>query len=118
MIKKTKIVATIGPATENKISMEELALAGMDVVRLNFSHGNYKEHLNRINLARLVSKKINKPIAILQDLSGPKIRIGDLAGCLKRKGQRPLSIAQFRRIRRLGLMFEEDYKKEYRLDVK
>jgi len=47
-----------------------------------------------------------------------KIRIGDLAGCLKRKGQRPLSIAQFRRIRRLGLMFEEDYKKEYRLDVK
>ena len=65
MIKKTKIVATIGPVTENKISIEELALAGMDVARLNFSHGNYKEHLNRINLARLVSKKINKPIAIL-----------------------------------------------------
>src|SRR3989344_3731569 len=89
MIKKTKIVATIGPATENKISMEELALAGMDVVRLNFSHGNYKEHLNRINLARLVSKKINKPIAILQDLSGPKIRIGDFysESIILRKGQ-------------------------------
>ncbi|MCL5004475.1 MAG: pyruvate kinase [Patescibacteria group bacterium] len=77
MTKKTKIIATIGPATENKIMMEKMALAGMNVIRLNFSHGSYAEHKNRINLARFVSQKINKPIAVLQDLSGPKIRIGD-----------------------------------------
>jgi len=52
-------------------------LTGMNVIRLNFSHGSYKEHKNRINLARFVSQKIGKPIAVLQDLCGPKIRIGD-----------------------------------------
>lgn len=77
MFKKTKIVATIGPVTENKEMMEKLALAGMDVVRLNFSHGTYEEQGKRIKLARIVSKKIKKPIAVLQDLCGPKIRIGD-----------------------------------------
>lgn len=77
MFKKTKIIATIGPATENKKMMEQLSLAGMDVIRLNFSHGDYKEHLSRINLARNASQKFGKPIAVLQDLCGPKIRIGD-----------------------------------------
>ncbi|MBI5306446.1 pyruvate kinase [Candidatus Wolfebacteria bacterium] len=77
MFKKTKIVATIGPATENKQTMERLVKAGMDVARLNFSHGSYIEHQNRIDLTREISGKTGKPIAVLQDLSGPKIRIGD-----------------------------------------
>jgi pyruvate kinase len=76
-LKKTKIVATIGPATENLKSMTALAKAGMDVVRLNFSHGDHQEHLKRIELVRKVSDKLGKTIGILQDLSGPKIRIGD-----------------------------------------
>ncbi len=77
MVKKTKIVATIGPATENKKTIEKMIKAGTNVFRLNFSHGNYEEHLNRIQLVRATAKKFEKPTAILQDLCGPKIRIGD-----------------------------------------
>lgn len=76
-LKKTKIVATIGPATEARETLEKMALAGMNVARLNFSHGNWEEHLNRLKIIREVSDKIGKPVAILQDLCGPKIRIGD-----------------------------------------
>ncbi len=76
-LKKTKIVATIGPVTENEKTMTEMVKAGMNVARLNFSHGDYKEHGNRIKLARKVSKKLGVPVAVLQDLSGPKIRIGE-----------------------------------------
>jgi pyruvate kinase len=77
--KKTKIVATIGPATESEEMLSKLFFAGLDVVRLNFSHGDHGEHQKRVDLARKISKKIGKNIAILQDLSGPKIRIGDFA---------------------------------------
>lgn len=77
MVKKTKIVATIGPVTENKKMIEKMIEAGTNVFRLNFSHGNYEEHLNRIKLVRAAAKKFAKPTAILQDLCGPKIRIGD-----------------------------------------
>lgn len=75
--KKTKIVATIGPATENEKTLTELFCAGVNVTRLNFSHGDFAEHQVRIDRTRKISKKIKQPIAILQDLSGPKIRIGD-----------------------------------------
>lgn len=74
---KTKIVATIGPATESEAMLEKLVRSGLDVMRLNFSHGDHQEHLGRIKAAREVSKKLNKTVAILQDLAGPKIRIGD-----------------------------------------
>jgi len=87
--KKTKIVATIGPVTESERMMTALAKAGMDVVRLNFSHGDHAEHGRRIERARAVSEKLRKPIAVLQDLAGPKIRIGDFKEgkvCLKRGG--------------------------------
>ncbi len=77
LLKNIKIVATIGPVSENEKVMKKMAQEGMNVVRLNFSHGNHAEHATRINIARKVSKDLNKPIAILQDLSGPKIRIGD-----------------------------------------
>src|SRR3989344_3407606 len=77
MFKKTKIIATIGPVTEDKKKMEQLAVEGMDMARLNFSHGSHEEHYQRVINARLVSHKLKKPIAVLQDLSGPKIRTGD-----------------------------------------
>lgn len=77
MLRKTKIVATIGPATDNRKTIEKMVKAGMNVIRLNFSHGDFAEHLNRVKLARAASEKFGRPIGILQDLSGPKIRIGD-----------------------------------------
>lgn len=75
--KKTKIVATIGPVTANEKTMTELVKAGMNVVRINFSHGDFAEHEPKVHFARQISQKLNQPIAILQDLGGPKIRIGD-----------------------------------------
>ncbi|MCS6789222.1 MAG: pyruvate kinase [Patescibacteria group bacterium] len=77
MFKKTKIVATIGPQTTDKEKIEKMILAGVNVFRLNFSHGSYKEHQLRINLIKKASLKLKKPVAILQDLCGPKIRIGN-----------------------------------------
>lgn len=76
-IKKTKIVCTIGPATESEKTLNELVLAGMNVMRLNFSHGDFAEHQGRVDNIRKVMAKTGKPIAILQDLAGPKIRIGE-----------------------------------------
>lgn len=78
-MKKTKIVATIGPATESVKMLEKLLLAGMDVMRLNFSHGDFEEHGHRVNNLKEAMKLTSKRAAILQDLSGPKIRIGEFA---------------------------------------
>jgi pyruvate kinase len=76
-IKKTKIVCTIGPATESEKVLGELVDAGMNVMRLNFSHGDFAEHQVRVNNIKKLIKKTGKPVAILQDLAGPKIRIGE-----------------------------------------
>src|SRR5579885_3184266 len=76
--KKTKIVATIGPASESEEKLEQIIEAGMNVARLNFSHGTQDDHKERIKKIRKLSKKMEKPIAILQDLQGPKIRLGNL----------------------------------------
>jgi pyruvate kinase len=78
--KKTKIVCTIGPATESVEKLTALVEAGMNVMRLNFSHGDFAEHQNRVNNLRKVIEKTGKTTAILQDLAGPKIRIGDFKG--------------------------------------
>ncbi|MDQ5958130.1 MAG: pyruvate kinase [Patescibacteria group bacterium] len=75
--KKTKIVATIGPVSESAEMLEKLVKAGLNVMRLNFSHGDYNEHGGRITNGRAVAKKLGLPLAILQDLPGPKIRIGE-----------------------------------------
>ena len=75
--KKTKVVATIGPATESEVMLEKLVDAGLNVMRLNFSHGDHPEHQKRVDSLRKVMKKTGKTVAILQDLSGPKIRIGE-----------------------------------------
>jgi len=75
--KKTKIVATIGPATESKSQLTELMRAGMNVARLNFSHGDFEEHGARVDNIREIKKELGLEVAILQDLGGVKIRIGD-----------------------------------------
>lgn len=77
--KKTKIVATIGPGSENKDMLTKLFSAGVNVCRTNMSHDDQIVHGKRIKLIRSVAKKEKLPIAILLDLSGPKIRIGDFA---------------------------------------
>lgn len=77
-MKRTKIICTLGPATNSLEKIIELIHAGMDVARLNFSHGSHAEHKARIDLVREASRRTGKPIAILQDLQGPKIRIGTL----------------------------------------
>ena len=72
--KKTKIVATIGPASEDEKILEKLIKGGVNVIRLNFSHGDFAEHGRRIERARSIAKRLDLPVAILQDLCGPKIR--------------------------------------------
>ncbi len=74
--KKTKIVCTIGPVTEEKHKLVELVNAGMNVMRLNFSHGDFAEHQKRVDNIKEAMKETGKTVAILQDLCGPKIRIG------------------------------------------
>lgn len=77
-MKRTKIIATIGPASESPKVFEELVKNGLNVARLNFSHGSYENHLQLMKTIRATSKKENKPITILQDLQGPKIRVGEI----------------------------------------
>ncbi|MCK5473975.1 MAG: pyruvate kinase [Candidatus Aenigmarchaeota archaeon] len=77
-MKKTKIVCTIGPASDNEITIKALADAGMNVARLNFSHGDYKEHKARIDKIKKINKTLEFPIAILLDMQGPEIRTGVL----------------------------------------
>jgi pyruvate kinase len=76
--RRAKIVCTIGPASESEEAMRDLMLAGMDVARLNFSHGTHDEHRERIQRLRAVAAQLGKPICLLQDLQGPKIRTGKL----------------------------------------
>lgn len=76
----TKIVCTLGPASSEERVIEELVKAGMSVTRLNFSHGSYEFHEGLIKKIRRVSKRLRQPVAILQDLCGPKIRVGRLKG--------------------------------------
>src|SRR5664280_1385036 len=77
-MQKTKIVCTIGPASEKKEVLEAMIQNGMNVARLNFSHGSHKDHLAKIILLRKLSARLDKPVAILLDLAGPKIRIGTI----------------------------------------
>ena len=77
-MKKVKIVATVGPATSSEDMIKKLMMAGVDVFRFNFSHGDHKTHMENMNKIRKVSKELGKEVAVLQDLSGPKIRIGDV----------------------------------------
>jgi pyruvate kinase len=80
MERLAKIVATLGPSCNDEITLQRIIEAGMDVARLNFSHGTADEHAARIRMIRKLSQKMGKPITILQDLQGPKLRVGNIPG--------------------------------------
>jgi pyruvate kinase len=87
--RKTKMVCTIGPASESPSTLEALVKAGMNVTRLNFSHGTHEEHLKKIQTIREMADRLKQPVAILQDLAGPKIRVGKVkeGGVELRRGE-------------------------------
>ncbi len=77
-MRRTKIVATLGPASSSPEVVRQLIQAGMDVARLNFSHGSYEDHARQIATLRALSRELDTPVTILQDLQGPKLRVGQL----------------------------------------
>ena len=70
--RKTKIVCTIGPASSSRKMLRKLIMAGMNVARLNFSHGTHAEHRKVLERVRALAKSMNRPVAVMQDLQGPK----------------------------------------------
>src|SRR3712207_5898809 len=76
MLRRTKIVATLGPASSDTETLGRMIDAGLDVVRMNFSHGTADEHAARVELVRSLAKKAARAVGVLVDLQGPKIRIG------------------------------------------
>jgi pyruvate kinase len=77
--RRTKIVATIGPAVSSPEMLRAIIEAGATTLRLNFSHGTHEDHQRSIRLIRQISYELNQPVGILQDLQGPKIRLGKFA---------------------------------------
>jgi len=77
--RRAKIVCTLGPAVDGTERIRELVAAGMDVARLNFSHGEHEEHQQRYAWVREAAAALQKPVGILADLQGPKIRLGRFA---------------------------------------
>ena len=75
-MRKTKIICTIGPASENAETLSEMCKAGMNVARLNFSHGTHEEHKKKIELINETREQLEMPIAIMLDTKGPEYRIG------------------------------------------
>ncbi len=78
MNRRVKIVATLGPASDSETMIERLLLAGVDVARLNFSHGTQEQHAASIRAVRKAAERLGRSVGILQDLQGPKVRVGDL----------------------------------------
>jgi hypothetical protein len=78
--RQAKIVATIGPSSHDRATLESMIQAGMDVARLNFSHGTHAEHKQRIEMLRTLSAEFTGQSHLLQDLQGPKLRVGSLPG--------------------------------------
>jgi pyruvate kinase len=76
--RNTKVVATIGPASNSREMLTKMIQAGMNVARLNFSHGSYDDHAKTITLLRSLEKELDTAVSLLQDLQGPKIRVGQL----------------------------------------
>jgi len=77
--RQAKIVATLGPASSSKEAIQALFEAGADVFRFNFSHGTHQDHQARCNIVREIERSVGRPIAILADLQGPKLRVGQFA---------------------------------------
>ena len=79
-MKKTKIICTMGPTTNDREVMKKLAENGMDIARFNFSHGSHEEQKERMDMIKSVREEVGRPIAILLDTKGPEIRTGLLEG--------------------------------------
>ncbi len=79
-MRRARIICTLGPASESPEVLEAMIRAGMNVARFNFSHGTHEDHLRRLTLLRKLSKKLGRPVAVLQDVQGPKIRLGSFEG--------------------------------------
>ena len=79
-MRRTKIVCTLGPSSNDFSTIERIMLEGMDVARLNFSHGTHDDHRTMFETVRRAAARIGKPVAVMADLQGPKIRTGRLAG--------------------------------------
>lgn len=82
-MKKTKMVCTLGPASDSKEILTKMIQGGLNVARLNFSHGSHEEHAGRIQRIKEVRKELNIPVALMLDTKGPEIRTGDFK---RRKG--------------------------------
>jgi pyruvate kinase len=93
MFKRTKIIATIGPATNSYEAIHDLIQAGVNGVRLNFSHGTHEDRLRQIPWIRKASRELGKPVAIIQDLQGPKMRLGDFDGVVTIQAGQHLTFA-------------------------
>ena len=78
--RRTKILATLGPATDEPGVLEQLIIAGVNVVRLNFSHGTPEQHGQRVAKVREIAASIGREVGVLADLQGPKIRVGEMVG--------------------------------------
>ena len=105
--KRTKIIATLGPATGSYEQVLEIIKAGANGLRLNFSHGTHEEHGQYIRWARKASKELGKPVAIIQDLQGPKIRLGDFDGVINVQTGQSLSF-----------QYQSDYEKSGHIPLK
>src|SRR6201987_2094732 len=93
--RRTKIVATLGPASASADRLLELISAGVDAVRLNLSHGTHAEHAERAWLVREIAAKIGRPIALIADLQGPKLRVGNLPEpIVLRRGEHVVIVAE------------------------
>src|SRR6056297_1741894 len=79
-MRKTKIVCTLGPATNDKKTIKKVVEAGMNVARMNFSHGDHEEHKQRIDLVKEVEKETGKNVGLMLDTKGPEIRTGEMKG--------------------------------------
>ena len=91
---RTKIIATLGPSASSEAVLRKMILAGLDTVRLNFSHGTHPEHLRRIRLIRRLNRKMRRAIKIMQDLEGYRIRVGRLEGKIPLKKNALLYLIQ------------------------
>ena len=100
---KTKIIATLGPASSSATVIRKMMLEGMDVVRLNFSHGSHEGHKAKLDIVRILNKKYRRRIKVLQDLQGNRIRIGLL------KDHKPMELKkrQIIRLTQEGVIGEE-----------
>jgi len=91
---RTKIIATLGPASRSETVLRKMFISGLDIVRLNFSHGSHTEHLKAAKTVRTLNKKMRRAIKIMQDLEGYRIRIGKLEHPILLKKKRHIYLTQ------------------------